>query len=148
MNAEERMSFREWTEHYEKEQENQRAQISDLMTAVSSLSADVKTLTESHRGILSRLNRPQPVAAYVSALLASMAVMISFSTLLVQPIKDNVQEIRTSAALEEANNLQLHIMLKEDIERNTAGLARETEAQRWLEKLEERYNARIHGDLQ
>jgi hypothetical protein len=143
-----RMGFREWTQHYEKEQELQRDQIGELTKATSSLTADVRTLVENQRTLHGRINRPQPVAAYVSALLASIAVMISFSTLLVNPIKEQIAHLETVQAKEEERNLNLHIMLKEDIERTIADTATLQENARWMNKMEERLNIRIHKGLQ
>ena len=140
----ERMGFREWTDHYEKEQETQRDQIAELTKAVSALTADVRTLVDNQRGLFSRINRPQPVAAYVSALLASIAVMISFSTLLVSPIKESVAHMAETHLLDTERNLQLHVMMKEDIEQNQITNATNAEALRWIEKLEDRYNTRLH----
>lgn len=128
----ERMGFREWTEHYEKEQESQRQQIGDLTKAVSSLTADVRTLVENQRGLFSRLNRPQPVAAYVSALLASIAVMISFSALLVNPIKEDIEDFE-----------RLSLMHEERMNHVETEVAVAREAQRWNEKMSDRNNNQI-----
>lgn len=142
------MGFREWTEHYEKEQEAQREQIGDLTKIVHSLSADVRTLVENQKSLFSRINRPQPVAAYVSALLASIAVMISFATLLVSPIKDDMIHIENTLLRETNDNSIVHQRHENRINLNEAEVARLAESARWIEKLEERYNNRAHRGLQ
>ena len=139
------MGFREWTEHYEKEQELQRDQIGDLTKAVSSLTADVRTLVENQKSLFGRINRPPPVAAYVSALLASIAVMISFSTLLVGPIKEEIDHMQAAALREATHNTQLHEQIQEDVERTIEKTATVTEASRWLEKLDDRFWDVQHG---
>lgn len=142
------MGFREWTEHYEKEQEEQRSQIGELTKSVSSLSADVRTLVENQRGMFSRMNRP--VAPLI---IAAFAVLISLSgmfftllTLTINPVKENIVHIEATQLRMEEKELALHIMLKEDIEQALIQAAVNEETLRWVEKMEDRYNARLHGD--
>lgn len=143
----EKMGFREWTDHYEKEQEQQREQIGELTKNVSSLSADVRTLVENQRGMFSRLNRPQaPLMVASFAVLISLAgLFATFITLTVNPIKDSVTHIEDTLLLDDSRDLQLHIMLKEDIEAGQEELARQSEALRWLEKMEERDYQEMKG---
>ena len=142
-----RHSLKEWTELYQREQESQNEQISELTKIVHSLSADVRSLIDNQKGLFSRVNRPPPVGAYITAVVASLAVMISFATLVVRPLVDEVDDVRANHFLDVERNLSLHMMMKEDIEENREAAAVNKETLRWLEKLEERYNQRIHGTM-
>ena len=136
----ERLTFSAWTEHYEKEQENQRLQISDLTKAVSSLSADVRTLVENHKSIAARINQPPPLAAYI----ATIAVVISFATLLITPVKDQLEHLETIQFRETADNVRVHANHENRINQGAEEIARSERDRYWLEKIADHNNEQIH----
>ena len=158
MNDHERMSFREWTDHYEKEQEAQRAQIGDLTKAVSSLTADVRTLVDNQKGMFTRLNRPQgPVmVAGLAIAISTIGVLATFITLSISPIKEELTRMNgADLRYRESTDEILGMIVEQHQEHledaaNEHGLlmaeqARQGEALKWMEILEERYNDRIHS---
>ena len=139
MNAEERMSFREWTEHYEKEQETQRAQIGDLTKIVHSLSADVRTLVDNQRGMFSRMNRPQGplLAAGLAIAVSVIGVLATFIQLTVTPIKEELVRIHEADLRYRQSTDDVLTMLADNQSHNQADVAVSREAQRWIEKMTE-----------
>ena len=119
----EKMGFREWTSHYEKEQEADRDKINRVVEGlgalsgtVSKLSANVETMMESQRGVYSRINRPWQwgvVVAGFTALLSLAIIMTTVMTLTVNPIKDSMKHMEAQYQLDVARNLELHIWFKE-----------------------------------
>jgi hypothetical protein len=143
------MGFREWTEHYEKEQDTQREQISELTKNVSSLSSDVRTLVENQRGFHSRLSRP-----VAPVMIAAFAVLISMSSafagilaLTIKPIKDSLSHMESSILREDERNLDLHQWIVDSDTQSAIRIAKLEENARWVEKLEDRYNSRIHTGI-
>ena len=127
-NREEVMAFREWTEHYEKEQESQRSQISELTKIVHSLSADVKTLVENQRGMFSRINRPFNWGWFATG----VGIIFVGIGLVINPIKSTLRHIEEIGFITES---RLNSVEKE--------IAVAMEAKRWNEKMTDRNNHQI-----
>lgn len=147
-----KMGFREWTEHYEKEQESQRAQISELTKNVSSLSADVRTLVDNQRGLFSRMNRPQGpiIAAGLAIAVSAIGVLATFITLTVSPIKDEINRIHEADLRYRQSTDQVMTMIADNQTDIHSDVEVSREAQRWMEKFMDR-NARdidfLHGQI-
>jgi hypothetical protein len=120
----------------------------DIASSVSKLTATVEGLTEGQRGMFSRMNRPWQWGVVLAAFMALASFSAMFGTVLtlsLNPIRDNLTHMEANHLRMEEKELALHMMLKEDIENNQIEIARLQEGNRWMEKLEERYNMRIHG---
>lgn len=142
-----KMGFREWTTHYEKEQEEQRGQIGELSKNVSSLSADVRTLVENQRGMYSRMDRPQAplIIAGFAVFLSLSGLFASILTLTVNPIKDDILHMESAVLRDDERNSEMHNLMNERNINNAVGVARLEERAAWIERLEDRYNNRLHG---
>ena len=130
------MGFREWTEHYEKEQESQRQQIGDLTKIVSSLSADVRTLVENQRGMFSRMNRPQGpiIFAGLAIAVSAIGVLATFIALTVSPIKDELIRLNASELRYRESTDNVLTMLADNQNELHSLSAKRTETDRWLER--------------
>ena len=143
----ERLGFREWTTHYEKEQEADREKINTLADGLSQvnqsvgrLTANVETLIDNQKGMFNKINRPTQWGVLVAAA-ALVAIILGLVT---GPMKEEIRDIEASSRLETNRNIELHIMfnrrLGEQIKLSTAN---ETNIQ-WLAKIEDRTNRRLH----
>ena len=158
MADEDKLGFREWTSHYEKEQEADRDKINSIVETVSTLSgvvnrmsASVEALTENQRGMFSRMNRPWQwgvVIAGFTAMLSMSAIMSIMLNLTIDPIKDSMRHVETQYQLDVARNLELHIWFKETQEEVQKDIARVRTHVEWLSKMEERMNNRLHLGVQ
>jgi X-X-X-Leu-X-X-Gly heptad repeat protein len=143
----EKLGFREWTIHYEKEQEADREKINTLADglaqvnqSVGRLTANVETLIDNQKGMFNRINRPTQWGVLVSAALL-VAVILGLVT---GPMKEEISDLEAKVAMETNRNIELHIMfnnrLGEQIKLSTAN---ETNIQ-WIIRMEERTNNRLH----
>ena len=146
-----RMGFREWTTHYEKEQETDRNKINDLTTAVSTinqsvgaLTADVRTLIENQRITASRLNKPANWGIFGTF----AAVIFMVVGLVVTDIKDNITKIENHQALDITRDLELHMWFRNSIDNNNEALASNQTDLNWLKKMESRINRRFHHEAE
>ena len=170
MNEEEKlnqMGFREWTSHYEKEQEADREKINEIANIVGSLggqvsklSANIETLMENQKGLYDRMNRPWQWGVIVAAfaLMLSMAgLFATVLTLTVNPVREALHELAETSTRINQRNYEYHINqnsehkadLKEMVlyrEQQAAANARQAANIEWLRRLEERGNRRIHGE--
>jgi hypothetical protein len=139
------MSFREWTEHYEKEQEAQRSQIGDLTKIVHSLSADVRTLVENQRGMFSRINKPQGpiIAAGLAIAVSAIGVLATFITLTISPIKDELTRMNEADLRYRTATDGVLTMLADNVTDQHADVEVAREAQRWIEKELDRQAERV-----
>lgn len=139
----EKLGFREWTAHYEKEQELQRDQLGELTSNVSTLTADVRTLMDNQKGMFNRINRP----TQWGTLVASAALLAVVLGLVTGPMKEEIGDLEDKVAMETNRNIELHIMFNnrqsEQIKTSTAN---QTNIQ-WLMLMEQRLNDRIHAGL-
>ena len=142
-----RMGFREWTSHYEKEQEADRDKINTLAdglsqvnTNVGTLTANVEQLIDNQKGMFSRINRPTQWGVLVSAALL-VAVILGLVT---GPMKEEISDLENQVRQETERNIELHIMfnqrLGEQIKLSTANATN----MEWVKKMEDRYNSRLH----
>ena len=147
----ERMGFREWTDHYEKEQEADRNKINDLTNAVSTinqsvgaLTADVRTLIENQRITSNRLNKPANWGIFATF----AAVIFMIVGLVVTDIKDNIRKVEDHMALDITRDLELHMWFRNSIDTNNEALASNQTELEWLKKMESRINRRFHREAE
>lgn len=146
----EKMGFREWTNHYEKEQESDRAKLNDLTNAVGTinsivgaLSADVRTLLENQKGMHSRINRPWQWGVVVAVFVALFSMSGLFATILtlsINPIKASLVHIEEGMLGDESRQREIHLMLTGEMISGKVQNAVSQESLRWIEKLESRYD--------
>ena len=112
----ERLGFREWTTHYEKEQEADREKINALADGLSTvnsnlgrLTANVETLLSNQKGMFDRINRPTQWGVLVSAALL-VAVILGLVT---GPMKEEISDLEEKVTLETNRNVELHIMFND-----------------------------------
>ena len=146
-----RMGFREWTDHYEKEQEADRNKINDLTNAVSTinqsvgaLTADVRTLIENQRVTATRLNKPANWGIFATF----AAVIFMVVGLVISDIKENIGKIEAHQALDITRNLELHMWFRNSIDNNNEALASNQTDLNWLKKMEARINRRFHHEAE
>lgn len=154
MNDKEQMGFREWTTHYEKEQEADRAKINALAEglsvvsqSVSKLSANVEVLLENQKGLFNRMNRPWQWGVVIAAFVAMFTVSGVFATVLslsLDPIKANMHTMTETHSRDVERNLELHMWFRNSIEEIREHDAEMDARIDWLEKLEKRQNERLH----
>ena len=154
MTNEEKMGFREWTAHYEKEQEADRARfnqladvVANLSVNVGTLSSDVKALVANQREVFNRINRPWQWGVVIAAFVAMFTVSGVFATVLtlsLDPVKANLQILTDTHARDVERNLDLHMWFRESIEEMRESDSDMEARIAWLEKLEERMNDRLH----
>jgi len=150
MANEERLGFREWTTHYEKEQESDRKKIGTLVEgftemsrSIGALSADVRTLMENQRGMFDKINRPTQWGVLVSAALL-VAVILGLVT---GPMKGELENVKEELTLETRRNLEVDLMFNQRLgEQIRVTTANEVNLQ-WMMKVEERMNQRLHKAL-
>lgn len=146
----ERLGFREWTTHYEKEQQADREKVNSLVGAVSevnaslgSLTADVRTLMENQRGMAERMNKPANWGIFATF----AAVIFMIVGLVITDIKENIGKIEAHQALDIERNLALHMWFRDSLDTNNEALAAHETELKWFHKMEKRMNQRMHGTL-
>ena len=154
MNDQEKMGFREWTSHYEREQEADREKINALAEGlavvnqnVGKLTANVEILIDNQKGMFSRMNRPWQWGVVVAAFAAMFTVSGVFATVLtlsLDPVKKQVDRMYDVGNREVERNLDLHMWFRESIEEIREQDANMQARIEWLEKLEQRQNDRLH----
>jgi len=157
MTDEERLGFREWTTHYEKEQEADRDKINSVVESVGQLSgvvhrmsAVVESVAENQKATFSRLNRPWQWGVVISVFMAlfSMAAMFSVvASLIVGPINAGQARAERTHARDVERNLELHMWFRETIAGMQVGDAEAKANIAWLLKMEERLNNRLHAGM-
>jgi len=153
-----KLGFREWTSHYEKEQEADREKLNSVVESVGILSgivnrmsASVEALTDNQKGMFTRLNRPWQWGVVMAGFMAmfSMAAMFgTMATLIVGPIHDNMEHQAELHQADVERNLELHMWFRETIahlERENASSVKDRE---WLRLMEQRMNERLHRSIQ
>ena len=159
------LGFREWTSHYEKEQEADRIKanklqevVSNLSTNVGALTADVRTLVENQKSLFNRQNRPWQWGVVVAGFMAMFSMSGMFgvmASLIVTPIQDSIEHqsavhAKDLLALSDVHardverNLELHMWMKTTLTEVQIADAKADTDIKWLMKLEDRYNSRIH----
>ena len=146
----EKLGFREWTVHYEREQEADRDKINTLTDAISSinsnvgaLTANVQTLMDNQKSMFQRINRPANWGIFGTF----AAVIFMVVGLVVSDLKDNIDSIETHQALDIERNMTLHMWFRDEIAKNSVEAAAHAVDIEWIKKLEERMNGRIHERL-
>ena len=144
------LGFREWTVHYEREQEADRGKLNALTEAVSNinsnvgaLTANVNTLMDNQKGLSDRVNRPANWGIF--ATFAGVIFMIV--GLVVSGIKDDIGHMEIQHALDIERNLSLHMWFRDSIDDNTVQISRNEVNMEWAKVIEERYNRRIHQEI-
>lgn len=150
----EKMGFREWTAHYEREQEADRDKLNDLASIVGNvsqtvgkLSANVETLMDNQKGMFNRLNRPWQWGVVISVAIGLVSMSGMFATILtltVNPIKDALAETSVEHKADRSNQMDINIWQREAIEKNREDTIRNATDLDWIKKLEERVNNRAH----
>lgn len=151
------MGFREWTEHYEKEQEVDRDKVNRLADGLSMLSQDVgqltanvKVLMDNQKGMFNRLNRPWQWGVVITGFVAMFSLAGMFATILtltVNPIKDALVEISIEHKSDRSNQMEINMWQRESMEKNREDAIRNATDLAWLKKLEKRVNDRAHQIL-
>lgn len=154
MTEKDNLGFREWTAHYEKEQEADREKLNSIVDTVGTLSvvvhrmsASVEALTENQKGMFSRMNRPWQWGVVMAVFMAlfSMAGMFGImANLIVSPITDVIAAIQTDHDRDVSRDLTLHMWFRETIANMQVSDAKADAEIEWLGKMEERLNSRIH----
>jgi len=147
---ENKLGFREWTAHYEKEQEADRDKINALadgLAAVNAnlgrLTANVETLLENQKGMFTKINRPTEWGTLIAAG-ALVAITLGLVT---GPMKEDIAEVAGKLALETERDIELHIMFNNRLAEQIQ-LATENHTNiEWVMKLEDRLNDRLHSGL-
>ena len=152
----ERLGFREWTTHYEKEQEADRDKINSVVESVGSLSnvvhrmsANMETMLDNQKGMFNRINRPWQwgvVVAIFMAIFSMSAMFGTMATLIVGPLKESISHTDNVHALDVERDLALHIWMRTSIDTNNEALAANQVDIDWLKKMESRANRRIHSE--
>ena len=152
-----KLGFREWTVHYEKEQEADREKINQITniigtlgSQVSKLSANMETLIDNQKGMFSRINRPWQWGVVVSifmGLFAMSAMFATMATLIVGPIHNNLKQLEIIHSRDVERNLDLHIWFRETLANMQVSDAKEAANIAWLMKMEERLNNRLHSGI-
>lgn len=145
----EKMGFREWTTHYEREQEADRNKISDLTEAVSNinsnvgaLTANVRTLMDNQKSMHNRMNRPTNWGVFATF----AGVIFMMVGLVVSSIKDDINHIERQTSIETERNLELHMWFRDAIAKNGEEIAAHHIEVEWVKKMEDRMNRRIHNE--
>lgn len=119
-------------ERLERAQEIQDEQISELTKNVSSLTSSVHAMAEQQRALFGRADRPYPWGAIIGA----VTLIGVCAGLLIAPIQQRL------TSQEEFDTYMMQTLVK-DAEQQ----GRHDENIRWLEKLEERTNDRMHRGI-
>jgi hypothetical protein len=152
-----KMGFREWTSHYEKEQEADRDKINEIVHSVGTLSgsvnrltANMETMMDNQKGMFNRMNRPWQWGVVVAGfmMMLSMAAMFgTMATLIITPIERSITHAEVLHAEDVERNLRLHMWFRETIAEMQVGDAQNETDIEWLMLMEERVNSRTHKDL-
>lgn len=141
------LGFREWIDHYEREQEADRDKVNVLTEAVSSinsnvgaLTANVRTLMDSQKSISDRLNRPTNWGIF--ATFAGVIFMVV--GLVVSGLKNDIAHLERQAAINVERNLDLHMWFRDAIAKNGEETSEHHTEIKWLSKMEDRLNIRLH----
>ena len=166
MTSEEKLGFREWQPHYEKQQEADRLKVDhvvdtvgQLSGVVSRMSAVVETVAENQKGMFTRLNRPWQWGVVVAGFMMvfSMSGMFGvMATLIVNPIVDSInhgaemhsqdiKRVEVAHARDVERDLQLHMWFRETIASQEVETGKLQVKIEFLELMEERVNGRIHA---
>lgn len=153
----EQLNFREWTAHYEKEQEADRSKVDHLadtvgvlIGTVGKLSANVETWIETQKSMSHRMNRPWQwgvVVAGFMAMFSMSAMFATMATLIVNPIQRNIAHLEATHATTEERNLELHMWFKETVTEMQINDAKAETDIKWLEKLQGITNERLHKSM-
>jgi hypothetical protein len=144
----ETLGFREWTTHYEREQEADREKLTSLTEAVSTinsnvgaLTANVNTLMDNQKGLYNRVNRPANWGIFATF----AAVIFMVVALVVGGIRENIVKIEAHQAKDIQRNLDLHIWMRTSIDKNNQALAGQAADLAWIKTLEDRMSRRKDG---
>jgi len=142
-----KLGFREWTSHYEKEQEADRDKINALADGLSQvnqsvgrLTANVETLIENQRGMFSRINKPPQWGIMISGLML-MALVLGLVT---APMKDDIRHIEDTQLMEIEKQLDVHIFMGGRINELTEQTTENKVNMEWVKMLEGRLDGRLH----
>jgi hypothetical protein len=149
-----KMGFREWTSHYEKEQEADRDELKTVVQGlgtltgtVGRLSANMETMMDNQKGMFNRMNRPWQWGVVVSifmGMFAMSAMFATMATLIVGPMQKNQQHLEAAHARDVERNLTLHMWFRETLSEMQVGDAQNETDIEWMMKMEDRLNDRIH----
>jgi hypothetical protein len=153
----EKLGFREWTTHYEKEQEADRDRINEVAKMVGvlggqvgRLTANMETWIDTQKTMSHRINRPWQWGVVVSifmGMFAMSAMFATMATLIVSPMNNTIATIQDTHSRDVERNLSLHMWFRETIsEIQVSDAAAETDM-KWMMKMEERVNGRIHARI-
>jgi hypothetical protein len=159
MNAEatEKLGFKEWQPHYEKQQEADRKKVDHLVDTVSDLGGDVRALTanlgtwiEAQKGTTARMNRPWQwgvVVAIFIGLFSVLQIQSAILGLVINPIIKSQAQTDIIHSRDVERNLSLHMWFRETMAEMQVADAQTQTRVEYLMKMEERLNNRLHGDL-
>ena len=131
-------SFGDWPDQYSRDQEItihaqeiQNQHISQLTKDVADLAATVRAVVENQKGIFGRQNRP----IQWGALIGGFTMLGVMAGLLITPIQRDTDALRAY----DINDMKHRIEDAREV-----GILQEKT--RWLERMEDRTNRRIHGE--
>ena len=153
----EKLGFREWTTHYEKEQEADRLKVDHVIntmgqlgSGLSRLEALMESWIETQRSVTTRINRPWQWGVVVSVFMGMFAMSAMFgtmATLVVTPIHTSISNQEIAHARDVERNLALHMWFRETISEIQVEAAKTQIDVEWMKLMEERVNGRIHAGI-
>lgn len=119
--------------------------VSELAESQSALQADVKTILKNQEGVFKRMNRPVgPVLIGAGAILISMiGVFATILTLMINPIKDNIDTLTTYMLRAEQEETVEEARFEDRMNIVESKAAVSEESRRWLERMTGRNNQQI-----
>ena len=148
------LGFREWHDHYEKEQEADRAKVDHLADTVGALigtvgklSANMETWIDTQKSMSHRMNRPWQWGVVLAAFMMvfSMSAMFAtMATLIVRPINDNIAHMVNTHARDAERHLNQNVRLRATISEMQINNAKAEANIKWLTKLQDVTNERLH----
>jgi hypothetical protein len=153
----EKLGFREWQPHYEKQQEADRLKVDHvvdtlggLSSGLSRLEALMETWIESQRSVTTRMNRPWQWGVVVAIFMLVFSMAGGFgviANLIVTPMNKSITHLGYKQTSEEEKYLKLHMWFRDQLETQAVADARMETRIEYLMLMEERVNGRIHAGI-
>jgi hypothetical protein len=143
----------EFQKHYDSRLDNFGVRLGKMETKLSGEMGEIRALLTSalknQDGVFTRLNRPVAplIIAGFAVVISLVSVFITFMNLTVNPIKDDITHIEKTMISDEHRQREIHMMLNQRQFDDAVITARLEENIKWLERMEERLNSRLHRGL-
>ena len=134
MGVEERSGLSRRLESYESEQVRHSDQIGQLTTAVAALTADVRSLVDSHKVLAESVNRPFAWGTLISV----GALVVMLAAAVIAPIRAEIGILREDSLRRWEQVIQRSDYFEARMNEVEVLSAISAENRRWLEKVEER----------